>query len=62
MLINIIYVLVRTLEKAKAAGTYRMDHLDGKDSNFNETESDTSDMESTVNHRRPKKLKTTLYH
>ncbi|KAK9709337.1 Helix-loop-helix DNA-binding domain [Popillia japonica] len=59
---DLLEAQIRTLEKAKAAGTYRMDHLDGKDSNFNETESDTSDMESTVNHRRPKKLKTTLYH
>lgn len=51
------YFVVRTLEKAKATGTFGVDSSDGKDSHYNETESDTSDMEGSVPLRRPKKMK-----
>ncbi|CAH0551828.1 unnamed protein product [Brassicogethes aeneus] len=54
-------VLVRTLEKAKMSGTYNLGS-DSKDSIFNETESDTSDMEGTVQQKRPKKMKVGTYH
>lgn len=48
---------VRTLEKAKATGTFRLESPDGKDSSFNETESDTSETEETLQPRRHKKIK-----
>lgn len=50
------------LEKAKATGTFGLDSPDGKDSSFNETESDTSDTEGTVQPRKHKKLKVGGYH
>lgn len=54
---------VRTLEKAKATGTFKMESPDGKDEvSFNETESDTSDTEGSVQPRRHKKLKVGGYH
>lgn len=59
---NLFYVivLVRTLEKAKVSGNYGMES-DVKDSSYNETESDTSDMEGTIHQRRSKKLKVANY-
>lgn len=56
-----MFILVRTLEKAKATGSFGVES-DGKDSSFNETESDTSDAEGAVQQRRPKKLKVGGYH
>ncbi|XP_068895881.1 protein max isoform X6 [Tenebrio molitor] len=53
---------VRTLEKAKTTGSFGVESSDGKDSTYNETESDTSDMEGAVQPRRPKKLKVGSYH
>lgn len=50
-----LYVLVRTLEKAKLTGSFNID-LDIKDS-FNETESDTSDIEGSLQQRKSKKIK-----
>lgn len=50
------------LERMRATGTYRMESPDGKDSSFNESESDTSDAEDTVQPRRHKKLKVGAYH
>lgn len=49
-------LLVRTLENAKSTGIFDND-LEMKEVLYNETESDTSDMESSIQQRRPKKLK-----
>ncbi|XP_015837345.1 protein max isoform X1 [Tribolium castaneum] len=57
-----IAVTVRTLEKAKSTGSFGGESSDGKDSNYNETESDTSDLEGSVQPRRPKKQKIGSYH
>lgn len=61
---NEIYILynfsVRTLEKGKASGNFNID--DGKDGFPHETESDTSDTDTAVQPRRPKKLKVTGHH
>lgn len=57
-----LFIIVRTLEKAKATGSFGVESSDGKDSSFNETESDTSDAEGAVQQRRPKKLKVGGYH
>lgn len=61
--LNFVYFLlsVRTLEKAKTSGNYGVEGGDGKDPTFNETESDTSDIEGTIHPRRPKKLKVGNY-
>lgn len=53
---------VRTLEKAKTTGTFTLDAADVKDSSYNESESDTSDTETSVQPRRSKKLKVGGYH
>lgn len=54
---QVSYFTVRTLEKAKTTGAFGMENGDSKDI-YNETESDTSDMENSINsHRRPKKMK-----
>lgn len=53
---------VRTLEKAKATGSFGVDTSDGKESSFNETESDTSDTEGALSQRRTKKIKIAAYH
>jgi len=58
---NLLEAQIRTLEKAKSTGSYTVD-ADGKDSNYNETESDTSDMEGSINQRRVKKMKIGAYH
>ncbi|CAH1163852.1 unnamed protein product [Phaedon cochleariae] len=58
---NLLEAQIRTLEKAKATGTFNLD-VDIKDSVFNETESDTSDIEGSMQHRRPKKMKVGSYH
>ncbi|XP_017768175.1 PREDICTED: protein max isoform X2 [Nicrophorus vespilloides] len=55
---NLLETQIKTLEKAKEAGSFG----DGKNSSYNETESDTSDMEGQVNQRRTKKMKFTSYH
>ncbi|CAG9863242.1 unnamed protein product [Phyllotreta striolata] len=52
---------IRTLEKAKSTGSFNLD-ADIKDSVFNETESDTSDAEGSLQQRRPKKMKVGSYH
>lgn len=57
----VLHVLVRTLEKAKSSGSFGIESSDGKDSSYNESESDVSDVE-TVQPRRPKKLKVGGYH
>lgn len=62
MYILIVVVTVRTLEKAKTTGSFGVESSDGKDSNYNETESDTSDLEGSVQPRRPKKQKIAAYH
>ncbi|XP_063918750.1 protein max isoform X2 [Zophobas morio] len=59
---NLLEAQIRTLEKAKTTGSFGVESSDGKDSNYNETESDTSDMEGSVQPRRPKKLKVGSYH
>lgn len=59
--IGTFLISVRTLEKAKATGSFGLD-ADGKDNIFNETESDTSDVEGSLQQRRPKKLKVSSYH
>jgi len=58
---NLLEAQIRTLEKAKATGTFTLD-ADMKDSSYNESESDTSDMESSVLPRRSKKIKVSGYH
>lgn len=55
-------VSVRTLEKARVTGNFTMDTGDGKDGFPHETESDTSDTETAVQTRRPKKLKVSGAH
>jgi Max protein len=59
---NLLEAQIRTLEKAKTTGSFGVESSDGKDSTYNETESDTSDMEGAVQPRRPKKLKVGSYH
>lgn len=59
--LNVVFPLVRTLEKAKSTGSFNLD-ADIKDSVFNETESDTSDIEGSLQQRRPKKMKVGSYH
>lgn len=59
---NLLEAQIRTLEKAKATGTFSLDASDVKESNFNESESDTSDTESSVQPRRSKKIKVAGYH
>ncbi|XP_019866013.1 protein max isoform X2 [Aethina tumida] len=54
---SLLEAQIRTLEKAKMSGTYSVGCSDGKDSSYNETESDTSDMEGSIQQRRPKKMK-----
>lgn len=49
-------VLVRTLEKAKLTGSFNIE-FDMKDPAFNETESDTSDIEGSLQQRKNKKIK-----
>ncbi|KAJ8972882.1 hypothetical protein NQ317_015787 [Molorchus minor] len=58
---NLLEAQIRTLEKAKTTGSFTVD-ADIKDSTFNETESDTSDIESSLQQRRPKKMKVGSYH
>lgn len=53
---SLLEAQIRTLEKAKSTGVFDSD-LAMKEALYNETESDTSDMEGSVNQRRPKKLK-----
>lgn len=48
---------IRTLEKAKAMGTYSLEANDLRESSYNETESDMSDNESSQKQRKVKKLK-----
>lgn len=62
MISYIYFFLVRTLEKAKVTGSFGGVDADIKDSSFNETESDTSDIEGSVQPRRPKKMKVASYH
>lgn len=50
------FLLVRTLEKAKLTGTFNID-IDIKDTSFNETESETSDIEGSLQQRKTKKIK-----
>lgn len=61
-MLNIVSFSVRTLEKAKVTGSFGGVDADIKDSTFNETESDTSDTEGSVQLRRPKKMKVGPYH
>lgn len=42
-------------------GNFGIEGGDVKDGSYNETESDTSDMEGTIHQRRPKKLKVGNY-
>ncbi|KAJ8962788.1 hypothetical protein NQ318_001187 [Aromia moschata] len=58
---NLLEAQIRTLEKAKSTGSFTID-ADVKDSVFNETESDTSDIEGSIQQRRPKKMKIGSYH
>lgn len=53
---SLLEAQIRTLEKAKSTGVFDSD-LAMKEALYNETESDTSDMEGSVHQRRPKKLK-----
>lgn len=59
-LLTLLIVVVRTLERAKVSGNFGIE-TDVKDSSYNETESDTSDMEGMTHQRRPKKLKVANY-
>ncbi|CAH1109699.1 unnamed protein product [Psylliodes chrysocephalus] len=58
---SLLEAQIRTLEKAKSTGSFNLD-ADIKDSVFNETESDTSDIEGSLQQRRPKKMKVGSYH
>ncbi|KAF7280950.1 MYC associated factor X isoform X2 [Rhynchophorus ferrugineus] len=53
---SLLEAQIRTLENAKTTGIFDSD-LAMKEALYNETESDTSDMESSVQQRRPKKFK-----
>ncbi|XP_018579356.1 protein max isoform X2 [Anoplophora glabripennis] len=59
---SLLEAQIRTLEKAKVTGSFGGMDADLKDSTFNETESDTSDTEGSVQPRRPKKMKVGPYH
>ncbi|XP_023024575.1 MYC associated factor X [Leptinotarsa decemlineata] len=60
---NLLEAQIRTLERAKATGSFNIDLDDDlKDSVFNETESDTSDIEGSLQQRRHKKMKVGSYH
>ncbi|KAJ8910789.1 hypothetical protein NQ315_015130 [Exocentrus adspersus] len=54
---SLLEAQIRTLEKAKVTGSFGGIDVDIKDSTFNETESDTSDIEGSIPQRRPKKMK-----
>jgi len=58
---SLLETQIRALEKMKATGQYKIEHQD-RDHTFHESESDTSDMESAVQPRRPKKMKMSQYH
>nr|CAH7730337.1 unnamed protein product [Callosobruchus chinensis] len=58
---SLLEAQIRTLEKAKATGSFGVDS-DTKDSIFNETDPDTSDTDSGVPQRQPKKMKVGSYH
>ncbi|XP_025833758.1 protein max, partial [Agrilus planipennis] len=58
---SLLEAQIRTLEKAKTSNSFGLENSVGKDSSFNESESDTSDTESSLP-RRHKKLKVGAYH
>lgn len=59
---NLLDAQIRTLEKAKSSGSFGTDSSDGKDSNFNESESDNSDLEGSLRQRKNKKMKLENFH
>lgn len=54
---SLLEAQIRTLEKAKTSGSFNLDAADLK-----ESESDTSDTDTSVQPRRLKKMKVSVYH